>query len=140
MIIKSFVIIEDNGYFLLIREAAKKWKGKWFFPGGKMDLDETPVEAAKREVLEEAGCEVDIQGIVYIRYHEKLFNKQLSLFFCAKIKRGELKKKADKHSLDVKWFSLKEIKALPVRQKLLDVLINYQGKKAMPVENFKFYS
>jgi len=139
MTIKTFVIIEQGGRFLLIREAAKKWRGKWFLPGGKADLNENPIEAAKREVKEEAGCDVVIQGIVYIRYREKLFSKHLSLFYSAKITGGGIKTTADRHSLEVKWFSYDEIKSLPVRQKLLELLIHSQPEKAMPAENFKLY-
>lgn len=139
MIIKSFVLIEEDGYFLLIREAAKKWKGKWFLPGGNTKLGEDPVAAGMREVKEEAGCDIKIKGIFYIRYHERLFNKQISIFYCAKIVGGKIKVKADKHSLEAKWFTYNEIRSLPVRQKLLDILINYQPRKIMSPENFKFY-
>ena len=140
MIIKSFVLIEEEGYFLLIREATKKWKGKWFLPGGKVVPGETPVQAGKREVKEEAGCEVSLKGLFYIRYHEKLFTKQISLFYCAKIVGGKIKVTPDRHSLEVKWFTYNEIKGLEVRQKLLDILINYHPKKMIPPENFKFYT
>jgi len=139
MIIKSFVLIEEDDHFLLIREAAKKWNGKWFLPGGRVDIGETPAQAAVREVKEEAGCDVTLKGIFYIRYHEKLFNKQISLFYCAKIKSDKIKTKADKHSLEAKWFTYNEIRTLPVRQKLLDILINYNPKKMMLTDNFKFY-
>ena len=139
MIIKSFVVIEEDGYFLLIREAAKKWRGKWFLPGGKTKLGENPKDTAVREVKEEAGCEVKIKGIFYIRYHERLFNKQLSIFHCASMVSEKIKTKADKHSLEVKWFTYSEIKTLATRQKLPEVLMNYIPRKVMPPENFKLY-
>lgn len=139
MLLKSFVIIEEEGYFLLIREADAKWNGKWFLPGGKVDIGEDPATAARREVKEEAGVEVELKGIVYIRYHETLFRKQLSLFYCAKIIGGKLKTKANKHSLEAKWFTYQEIKRLPLRQRLLEILVKYRPGKAMPPENFRFF-
>jgi 8-oxo-dGTP diphosphatase len=38
--------------------------GKWEFPGGRVDWNEAPADAAKREVREEIGCEVSIQKLV----------------------------------------------------------------------------
>jgi len=34
--------------------------GKWLPPGGHLELNETPPEGAKREVLEETGLEIEI--------------------------------------------------------------------------------
>lgn len=139
VMLKTFVIVEDEGRFLLIREAAKKWNGKWFLPGGKVEVGEEAATAAKREVKEEAGYEVALKGIVYIRYHERLFRKQLSIFYCGKVTGGRLKTKSNKHSLEAKWFTYQQIKTLPLRQRLLEVLVKYQPKKAMPPENFRIY-
>src|ERR1044072_8573601 len=111
MVLKTFVIVEEEGYFLLIREAAKKWKGKWFLPGGKVDVGEEPATAAKREVKEEAGYEAELKGIVYIRYHERLFRKQLSIFYSAKITGGKLKTRANKHSIEARWFTYEQIRS-----------------------------
>src|SRR5947209_14723068 len=33
-------------------------KGKWNGLGGKLDIDESPLEAAKRELLEESGLDL----------------------------------------------------------------------------------
>jgi len=49
----SMVILDpDAAAVLLIWHKASS---KWMFPGGHVDEDETPAEAAQREVLEETG-------------------------------------------------------------------------------------
>ncbi|WP_069188621.1 NUDIX hydrolase [Candidatus Terasakiella magnetica] len=52
--------------FLLCRRAIAPSYGKWTFPAGFMELDETVAEGAKREAYEEAGVDVDIQDILGI--------------------------------------------------------------------------
>lgn len=138
MILKSFVLIEKQGRYLLIKEASKKWKGKWFLPGGKVELNETPENAAHREVKEEAGCDIVINGMFYFRYSSGIFDRYLSIFYAASIMGEEtLKQIADKHSLEVKWFTTEEIFHLPVRQKLRDILACYNKENIIPVKNFE---
>lgn len=53
------VIQRDNGMVLLgERPAGKPWANYWEFPGGKVELNETPAQALKRELQEELGIEV----------------------------------------------------------------------------------
>ncbi|MDP1765493.1 MAG: Nudix family hydrolase [Methylotenera sp.] len=53
------VIQRDNGLVLLAeRPAGKPWAGYWEFPGGKIEEDETPGHALKRELQEELGITV----------------------------------------------------------------------------------
>ena len=42
--------------------AARRSDGGWEFPGGKVEPGETPQDAAVREVAEELGCAVEVQG------------------------------------------------------------------------------
>lgn len=51
------VYVLDKGKALLLFH--QKY-GKWLPPGGHLDPDETPVEAAHREVWEEAGLKIQL--------------------------------------------------------------------------------
>eukprot|EP00922_Rhytidocystis_sp_ex-Travisia-forbesii_P016813 GHVS01025109.1.p1 GENE.GHVS01025109.1~~GHVS01025109.1.p1 ORF type:complete len:251 (+),score=19.73 GHVS01025109.1:215-967(+) len=52
-------VVISRGYdpvsYLLIRRAKEPGKGKWSFPGGRIRLGETSVDAASRELEEETG-------------------------------------------------------------------------------------
>lgn len=43
-----------------MQEAQPDAKGLWHVPAGKLEPDETPEEAVKREVFEETGLEVEM--------------------------------------------------------------------------------
>lgn len=56
----SMVVIDpDTAAVLLFHHHAT---GKWLFPGGHVDPDESPAEAALREVFEETGIRATITG------------------------------------------------------------------------------
>lgn len=49
------VVVRHQGRVLLIRRGKAPRAGQWSLPGGRQHLGETVEEAARREVLEEAG-------------------------------------------------------------------------------------
>lgn len=53
-------LTEDGRVLLTRRSAQMSMAGKWEFPGGKVEGDEEPQEALRREVAEELGLEVEI--------------------------------------------------------------------------------
>jgi 8-oxo-dGTP diphosphatase len=56
------ILIRPNGDFLMTtRPAGKAYAGHWEFPGGKLEANETVVEALRRELIEEIG--VTIQDV-----------------------------------------------------------------------------
>ncbi|MED3318672.1 NUDIX hydrolase [Bacillus wiedmannii] len=58
----SRVLIKDtSNKILIIQDRAEVWN----FPGGKQELNETPLECAKREVKEEIGLQVDDLTEIY---------------------------------------------------------------------------
>ncbi len=46
---------DDEGKILLIKRKIEPCKGEWALPSGFMELDESPIEAALRELVEETG-------------------------------------------------------------------------------------
>lgn len=63
------VLVVDNGRVLLIQEKEKSYRDPsgaviflWGFPGGGRKPQETLIEAAEREVLEEVGISVEVSA------------------------------------------------------------------------------
>ena len=59
-------IIADGDRTLLLRRGIEPSRGKWTYPGGFVDLGETPEKCAMRETLEEVGITVkepELMGI-----------------------------------------------------------------------------
>lgn len=54
-----FAHTENGLELLLIQRRNEPCKGKWAFPGGFMNIDETTADAARRELKEETGLIVE---------------------------------------------------------------------------------
>jgi 8-oxo-dGTP diphosphatase len=104
------VIYDNENKLLLIHRNAKRVQ--WELPGGKIDNDETPEEAAERELMEELGIKVKIVK----KMGEKSFTEdQFEMdytWLLATIESGEptlMEKSFD----DLRHFSWEELKDLP---------------------------
>ena len=58
--------VHKDGKVLLIRRKFDPNKGRWAPPGGLLELGEDPEEAARREVREELGLEVEVEGLLQV--------------------------------------------------------------------------
>jgi mutator protein MutT len=58
------VVVVRNSRVLLVRRGQEPSKGLWSVPGGLIELGETIEEAARREVMEEAGIRVRIERLL----------------------------------------------------------------------------
>jgi 8-oxo-dGTP diphosphatase len=56
----------NDGAVLLIRRKNEPFKDQWAIPGGFINKDEDPLEAARRELLEETGLEASVLTLVNV--------------------------------------------------------------------------
>jgi ADP-ribose pyrophosphatase YjhB (NUDIX family) len=138
MDIKSFVLLQNEDRYLLIQEASSKWRGKWFLPGGNVKEGEPPEVAVVREAREEAGCDILLDGIFYIKCYNSILNSKVHLFYCGTVVGEKIKTHGDKHSLGAQWFTYEEMTRLPLRQKMMGIVnAHTHFKNTLPPHNFK---
>lgn len=65
-------IIDDRERVLLTRRCIEPFCGQWVMPGGKVDHGEPLLQALHREVSEEVGIEVQIDGLLDVYEHVAL--------------------------------------------------------------------
>ena len=63
------VILDADDRVLLTRRNIQPFKDQWVMPGGKIDLGEPILDALKREVHEEVGLEIEVQGLIDVFEH-----------------------------------------------------------------------
>ena len=83
-------IIIDNEKVFATQRGYGEFKGGWEFPGGKIELGETPEAALVREIKEELDTEIEILKLLdTVEYDYPQFHLSMDCFVC-KIKSGEL--------------------------------------------------
>lgn len=124
----SVAIIEDNKILLLHRVD----NGKWTMPGGTMEFGESLTRCAVREVEEETGLKIEINGIIgtysdpniLIEYSDGEIRQEFTTVYLGFIKSGEIK--IDHESSAYQWVSLIDIDTISMadsqRRRLHDVI------------------
>lgn len=56
------IVINENDEVLLV----KTYNAGWVFPGGQVEVGENVIDAVKREIMEEAGIEIDVGEVFCI--------------------------------------------------------------------------
>jgi 8-oxo-dGTP diphosphatase len=63
------VIVDADDRVVLTRRAVAPFLDRWVMPGGKIGLGEPILQALQREVREEVGLEVTVEGLVDVFEH-----------------------------------------------------------------------
>ena len=129
-------VLEKDGKSLLVQEAQEKCYGKWNLPAGHLDPNETIFEAAKREIKEESGLDVELTGVCQIgnkKLEDDLF---VSVIFSTKVLGGDIKFDPDE-ILDVKWFSYEELMSMKAQLRsekfIMGAIDNVRNKLVTPI-------
>ncbi len=123
----SIFIVRDASVLLHVH----KKLGMWLPPGGHIELDEDPNEAALREVKEEAGLEVELVGeapehfdghqrsqeLIRPRFLQKHFfdesqtHQHIDSIYFATVVPGTVQSEFEE--AEVRWFTKNDIDATP---------------------------
>src|SRR5699024_2684862 len=103
-------VIVKNGKVLAVqRGPGKALPGKWEFPGGKIEADETPEEALSRELSEELLCDASVGDFITTTAYDYPFGTVvLSTYFC---ELGSVSPQLTEHA-DLRWLDPQELHSL----------------------------
>ena len=96
------------------------YKGWWEFPGGKVELGESPEDALVREIREELDSEISVDEYISTIEHDyPEFHLSMRCYWCSLISGDLVLKEAE----DAKWLDVETIdsvKWLPADITLID--------------------
>ena len=117
------VVFNDSNEILLIKRGKAPHYGRWMVPGGTLEWGETLEAAAIREVREETGIDIEIEGFVEIieaitpgaeGFHYVIMD------YAARAVSGELAAGSD--ALDAAWVSAHRLGELDLTADLRHVI------------------
>ena len=115
------VIFNEQGRIFATQRGYGEWKDWWEFPGGKMESEETPQQALKREIREELDAEIEVGELLRtIDYDYPAFHLTMHCFKCTLDGAVTLKE----HEA-AKWLAsneLQSVKWLPADEEIIDEL------------------
>jgi 8-oxo-dGTP pyrophosphatase MutT (NUDIX family) len=132
------MVFDPAGRVLLIRCLVMRADGEfqfWLTPGGEIEAGESPLEAARRELREELGLEVDVVGPVYEEAtqfeHQGEMRDNLDFVFTARcaaevpVLRGVT---ADEIAImkEIRWWTAEEVEVAVARIFPVDLAVRMQ--------------
>ena len=103
-----------------------EFQGGWEFPGGKIEVGESPQEALRREIIEELDTEITIGELVdTVEYDYPNFHLSMDCFWCEVLSGNLILKEHE----DARWLlkeQLDDVEWLPA-----DITLVEKIKKVM---------
>jgi ADP-ribose pyrophosphatase YjhB (NUDIX family) len=90
-VVTMVVVEDDRGELVVGRRSIEPGYGQWCLPGGYVNDDEHPADAAVRECREEIAADVEVTallGVYHIRKHEA--PSMVGIAYRARLRPGQL--------------------------------------------------
>jgi len=119
-------IVLDRGELLLVQRDHAPALGQWSLPGGRVDWGETLREAVAREVREETGIDIEVEGLAGIAERilpdddGKIEFHYVILDFWAKPRSHDIEAADD--ASDARWVPVGELSEYPLTAGLFEFL------------------
>lgn len=77
------IITDASGRIFATQRGYGDWKDWWEFPGGKIEPEETPEEALRREIHEELDIDIAVGRLLTtVEYDYPAFHLSMQCYFC----------------------------------------------------------
>ena len=135
--IVSQVYVKKDNKILMVQENKESKKGKWNMPAGKLEDNESIIDAAIRDIKEETNINIKITGLIAIQQNITSIGQLIILYFKGEYLSGEIKYD-EKEIADVKWMTIEEIQKLDksiIRGgETIDDIITLAEKEPIPLD------
>ncbi len=114
------LVRDDEGRLLLARAAPSlTLRGRWFLPGGGVHHGENPPDSLRREIEEESGLSVTVGALLDVLSDVRTIPDGTSLHTVRLVYQvdswqGTLRPEVDGTTDAVAWFTLEEVRDLPL--------------------------
>lgn len=114
------VVLVSEGQILLIKRGREPGKGLWAVPGGKVKLGERLKDAARREMLEETGLDVEVGEVVWVGEFLDDEHHLVLIDFEGVVNGGDLMASDDAD--EARWVALDAAKNYPLTLTMYDLI------------------
>lgn len=122
-------VIIDADRILIAQRLKGEFKGKWEFPGGKLEKNEDSKTALKREIKEEMEADIEIdQYLCTIEHDYDSFHLSMDVYICHFLNQNI---KLHDH-MAFRWIKLdeKKIDYVPADIKVINSYLKYLDNKS----------
>jgi len=113
------IIHDSEGRIFATQRGYGEWKDWWEFPGGKMEVGETPKEALKREIWEELETRIVVERLAEtVEWDYPQFHLTMHCYLCH-VESGHLELKEHEAAMWLHKDELESVNWLPADWEVL---------------------